>query len=195
MNTQIDVRQVLPAISVPALILHRTGDLDVNIEEGRWLASQIPGARFVELQGDDHMPWAGDQDSIVDEVQEFLTGIRPPRDIDRVLATVLFSDIVGSTERMARVGDKAWKACLDRHHAVVRRELASFRGREMNVAGDGFFATFDGPARGVRCALSIQEAARQIGIEIRAGLHTGEVELHGDKLQAWRCTSARASQR
>ena len=182
MNTQIDVRHVLPAISVPALILHRTGDLDVNIEEGRWLASQIPGARFVELQGDDHMPWAGDQDSIVDEVQEFLTGIRPPRDIDRVLATVLFTDIVGSTERMARVGDKAWKECLDRHHAVVRRELASFRGREMNVAGDGFFATFDGPARAVRCALGIQEAARQIGIEIRAGLHTGEVELHGDKV-------------
>jgi len=182
MNTQIDVRHVLPAISVPALILHRTGDLDVNIEEGRWLASQIPGARFVELQGDDHMPWAGDQDSIVEEVQEFLTGIRPPRDIDRVLATVLFTDIVGSTERMARVGDKAWKECLDRHHAVVRRELASFRGREMNVAGDGFFATFDGPARAVRCALGIQDAARQIGIEIRAGLHTGEVELHGDKV-------------
>ena len=182
MNTQIDVRHVLPAIGVPALILHRTGDLDVNIEEGRWLASQIPGARFVQLQGDDHMPWAGDQDSIVDEVQEFLTGIRPPRDIDRVLATVLFTDIVGSTERMARVGDKAWTECLDRHHAVVRRELASFRGREMNVAGDGFFATFDGPARAVRCALSIQDAARQLGIEIRAGLHTGEVELHGDKV-------------
>jgi class 3 adenylate cyclase len=182
MNTQIDVRHVLPAISVPALILHRIGDLDVNIEEGRWLASQIPGARFVALQGDDHMPWAGDQDSIVDEIQEFLTGIRPPRDIDRVLATVLFTDIVGSTEHMARVGHKAWKECLDRHHAVVRRELASFRGREINVAGDGFFATFDGPARGVRCALSIQEAARQMGIEIRAGLHTGEVELHGDKV-------------
>jgi class 3 adenylate cyclase len=167
---------------VPALILHRTGDLDVNIEEGRWLASHIRGARFVALQGDDHMPWIGDQDSIIDEVQEFLTGIRPPRDIDRVLATVLFTDIVGSTEHMARVGDKAWKEQLDRHHAAVRRELASFRGREINVAGDGFFATFDGPARGVRCALSIQDAARQMGIEIRAGLHTGEVELHGDNV-------------
>ena len=118
MNTQIDVRHVLPAISVPALILHRTGDLDVNIEEGRWLAAHIPGARFVALQGDDHMPWVGDQDSVIDEVQEFLTGIRPPRDIDRVLATVLFTDIVGSTEHMARVGDKAWKEWLDRHHAV-----------------------------------------------------------------------------
>jgi pimeloyl-ACP methyl ester carboxylesterase len=182
MNTQIDVRHVLPVIGVPALIMHRTGDLDVNVEEGRWLASQIPGARFVELPGDDHMPWSGDQDSILDEVQEFVTGIRPSREIDRALATVLFTDIVGSTEHMARVGDKAGNEWLDRHHAIVRRELAAFRGREINVAGDGFFATFDGPARGVRSALSIQEAAHRIGIEIRAGLHTGEVELHGDKV-------------
>ena len=180
MNTQIDVRHVLPTIGVPTLVLHRTGDLDVNIEEARWLASQIPGARFVELQGDDHMPWAGDQDSILDEVQEFLTGIRSSRDIDRVLATVLFTDIVNSTEHMARVGDKAWNEWLDRHHAVVRRELASFRGREINVAGDGFFATFDGPARGVHCALGIQHGAHRIGLDIRAGLHTGEVELHDD---------------
>ncbi len=180
MNTQIDVRHVLPTIGVPTLVLHRTGDLDVNIEEARWLASQIPGARFVELQGDDHMPWAGDQDSILEEVQEFLTGIRSSRDIDRVLATVLFTDIVNSTEHMARVGDKAWNEWLDRHHAVVRRELASFRGREINVAGDGFFATFDGPARGVHCALGIQQGAHRIGLDIRAGLHTGEVELHDD---------------
>jgi class 3 adenylate cyclase len=136
----------------------------------------------VELPGDDHMPWSGDQDSILDEVQEFVTGIRPSREIDRALATVLFTDIVGSTEHMARVGDKAGNEWLDRHHAIVRRELAAFRGREINVAGDGFFATFDGPARGVRSALSIQEAAHRIGIEIRAGLHTGEVELHGDKV-------------
>ena len=180
MNTQIDVRHVLPAIGVPTLVLHRIGDRDVNIEEARWLASQIPGARVVELEGDDHMPWAGDQDSILDEVQEFLTGIRPSRDIGRVLATVLFTDIVNSTEHMARVGDKAWNEWLDRHHAVVRRELASFRGREINVAGDGFFATFDGPARGVHCALGIQQGARRIGFDIRAGLHTGEVELHDD---------------
>ena len=180
MNTQIDVRHVLPAISVPTLVLHRIGDLDVNIEEARWLASQIPGARLVELQGDDHMPWAGDQDSIVDEIQEFLTGIRSSHDIDRVLSTVLFTDIVNSTEHMARVGDKTWNEWLGRHHAVVRRELARFRGREINVAGDGFFATFDGPARGVHCALGIQQASRQIGLDIRAGLHTGEVELHDD---------------
>jgi pimeloyl-ACP methyl ester carboxylesterase len=180
MNTQIDVRHVLPSISVPTLVMHRTGDLDVNIEEGRWLASQIPGARFVALQGDDHMPWTGDQDALVDEVQEFLTGIRSSRDIDRVLATVLFTDIVNSTQHMARVGDKAWNDWLDRHHAVVRRELASYRGREINVAGDGFFATFDGPARGVHCALGIQQGAKRIGLDIRAGLHTGEVELRDD---------------
>jgi pimeloyl-ACP methyl ester carboxylesterase len=180
MNTQIDVRHVLPAIGVPALIMHRTGDRDVNIEEGRWLASQIPGARFVELPGDDHMPWAGDQDSIVDEVQEFLTGLKPSRDIDRVLATVLFTDIVDSTGHIARMGDKAWHDLLEKHHAIVRRELTAFRGRERNVTGDGFFATFDGPARAIRCALGIQDAARRLGLEVRAGLHTGEVELQGD---------------
>jgi class 3 adenylate cyclase len=180
MNTQIDVRHVLPTIRVPTLVLHRTGDLDVKIEEGRWLASQIPGARFVEMPGDDHMPWAGDQESLLDEVQEFLTGVRRGHDIDRVLATVMFTDIVGSTEHLVRMGDTAWRAMLDRHHAIARREIASFRGREINTAGDGFFATFDGPARGVRCAMAIQSAARRLGIAIRAGLHTGEVELHGD---------------
>jgi len=165
---------------VPALIVHRTGDRDVNIEEGRWLAARIPGARFVELPGEDHLPWVGDQDAMLDEVEEFLTGVRPARDVDRVLATVLFTDIVGSTDHLARLGDKAWHDLLARHHAMVRHELAAFRGREINTAGDGFFATFDGPARGVRCALRIHDVARQLGIAIRAGLHTGEVELHGD---------------
>ncbi|MEO8487663.1 MAG: adenylate/guanylate cyclase domain-containing protein [Betaproteobacteria bacterium] len=180
MNTQIDVRHVLPTISVPTLVLHRAGDRDVSIEEARWLASRIPGARLVELKGDDHMPWSGDQESLLDEVQEFLTGVRPAQDVDRVLATVMFTDIVGSTEHLARMGDKAWCGMLDRHHSIARREIASFRGREINTAGDGFFATFDGPARGVRCAMAIQSAARQIGVAVRAGLHTGEVELHGD---------------
>ncbi|MEO8676212.1 MAG: adenylate/guanylate cyclase domain-containing protein [Casimicrobiaceae bacterium] len=180
MNTQIDVRDVLPMISAPTLVMHRTGDQDVNVEEGRWLAAHIPGARFVELAGDDHMPWIGDQDAMLDEVQEFLTGIRPVRDIDRVLATVLFTDIVGSTEHVARVGDRVWRDLLDRHHAVVRREIAAFRGLEINTAGDGFLATFDGPARGIRCALSIVDAARSLGLAIRAGLHTGEVERKGD---------------
>ena len=147
MNTQIDVRDLLPTIRVPALIVHRTGDRDVNIEEGRWLAARIPEARFVELPGEDHLPWVGDQDAMLDEVQEFLTGVRPARDVDRVLATVLFTDIVGSTDHLARLGDKAWHDLLARHHAMVRHELAAFRGREINTAGDGFFATFDGPAR------------------------------------------------
>ena len=174
MNTLIDVRPVLHAISAPTLVLHRAGDLDVNVEEGRWLASRIPGARFVELPGDDHLPWIGDQ--------EFLTGIRPPRDVDRVLASVLFIDIAGSTEHLARVGDRAWKELLERYRAVVRRELPAFRGREIDTAGDGFFATFDGPARAVRCAFSIQTATRTMGLAVRAGVHTGEVELDGDRV-------------
>ena len=182
MNTQIDVRAVLPAISVPTLVVHRTDDHDVSVEEGRWMAARIPGARFVEMPGDDHLPWVGDQDAVLDEVQEFLTGVRPARDVDRVLATVLFTDIVGSTERLACVGDKAWRGLLDRHHAMVRKEFVAFRGREVNAAGDGFFATFDGPARAVRCALRVQEGARVLGIAVRSGLHTGEVELAGDNV-------------
>lgn len=177
MNTLIDVRQVLPTVSVPALVIHRTGDLDVNVEEGRWIATQIPGARFAELPGADHLPWVGDQGSVLDEVQEFLTGVRPIPNIDRVLVTVLFTDIVRSTELAARLGDRAWQDLLARHHAVVRKEFARFRGHEVNSAGDGFFATFDGPARAIRCAMSIGNEVRELGIEIRAGLHTGEIEL------------------
>ena len=180
MNTQIDVRGVLPAIRVPALVMHRTDDQDVKIDEGRYIADRIPGAHFVELQGDAHIPWVGDQDSVLDEVQEFLTGNRPARDVDRILATMLFTDIVRSTDHLVRVGDRAWIELRDRHHALVRRELATFRGREVNTAGDGFFATFDGPARAVRCALRIQQTSRDLGILIRAGVHTGEVELAGD---------------
>jgi class 3 adenylate cyclase len=182
MNTQIDIRAVLPTIAVPTLLVHRTDDHDVNVEEGRWMAARIPGARFVELPGDDHLPWVGDQDAVLDEVQEFLTGVRPVREVDRVLATLLFTDIVGSTEHLARVGDKGWRGLLDRHHAMVRKEFAAFRGHEVNTAGDGFFATFDGPARAVRCALRVQEGARELGIAVRAGLHTGEVELAGDNI-------------
>jgi pimeloyl-ACP methyl ester carboxylesterase len=182
MNTQIDIRRVLPTIRVPTLVMHRVGDLDASVDEGRWMAAQIPGARFVELPGDDHLPWVGDQDTVLDEVQEFLTGVRPTPDINRVLATVLFTDIVGSTELAARIGDRAWSDLLDRHHRLVRGELARFRGREVNTAGDSFLATFDGPARGIRCALSVRDAVKPLGIQIRAGLHIGEIELDGNAI-------------
>jgi pimeloyl-ACP methyl ester carboxylesterase len=182
MNTEIDIRNVLPAIHVPTLVMHRTGDRSANVEEARWMASQIPEARFVELPGDDHMPWVGDHDAIVDEIQEFLTGDRPGRELDRVLATVLVTDIVGSTRHAAQIGDRAWSELLARHHAIVRKELDRSRGREIDTAGDGFLATFDGPARAVGCACRIRDAMRGLGLEIRAGLHTGEIELAGGRV-------------
>jgi class 3 adenylate cyclase len=182
MNSQIDVREVLPTIRVPTLILHRVDDRDVNVEEGRWIAGQIPDARYVELSGDEHLIWAGDVDAVVDEVEEFLTGRRPVHEPDRILATVLFTDIVGSTERAAQVGDRRWRELVDRHHAAVRRELARWNGREIDTAGDGFFATFDGPARAVRAACAIRDGVAELDLDIRAGLHTGECELAGDKV-------------
>lgn len=182
MNTQIDIRHVLPAIRLPALILHRTGDLDMDVRGGRWMAQQIPGAKYVELPGDDHLPYAGDTDVLLDEVEEFLTGVRPTHEPDRVLATVLFTDIVGSTERAATLGDRRWRDLLESYHALVRRELGRFRGREIDTAGDGFLAIFDGPARAIRCAVAIGEAVRNLGIKLRAGLHTGECEIIGSKV-------------
>jgi pimeloyl-ACP methyl ester carboxylesterase len=182
MNSEMDVRNVLPAIHVPTLVVQRTKDRSVNIEEGRWIASQIPEARLVEVAGEDHMPWVGDQDAILDEVQEFLTGARPEREADRVLATVLVTDIVGSTRHATRLGDRAWGQLLARHHEIVRKELERFRGREIDTAGDGFLATFDGPARAVGCACRIRDAIAPLGIEIRAGLHTGEIELADGKV-------------
>jgi pimeloyl-ACP methyl ester carboxylesterase len=180
MNGEIDIRTTLSAIRVPTLVLHRTGDLDTSIEEGRYLAAHIPGAKFVDLPGADHLPWAGDQDAIVDEVEEFLTGVRPAAEPDRVLATVLFTDIVGSTTRAVELGDRRWRDLLSSHNAIVRHELERARGREVKTVGDGFLATFDGPARAIRCACAIRDAVRGLGLAIRAGLHTGECELIGD---------------
>jgi class 3 adenylate cyclase len=182
MNTEIDVRNVLPVIRVPTLILHRSGDLDSNIEEGRYLAARIHDAKFLELPGTDHLPWVGDQGEVVDEIEEFLTGIRPAPEPDRVLATVLFTDIVNSTQRAASLGDRAWRDVLEQHHVVVRRELARFRGQEISTTGDGFFAMFDGPARAVRCAVAIRERLRESDLEVRAGIHTGEYERMGDNI-------------
>jgi class 3 adenylate cyclase len=179
MNSMIDVRDVLPAIRVPALLVYRTGDVDVDVEEGRYIASRIPGARFVELPGADHFLWAGDADAILDEIEGFLTGVRRGPEPERVLATVLFTDIVGSTERAAELGDRAWRELLERHHAAVREELERWRGREVDTAGDGFLAVFDGPARAVRCAESVVHAVREVGLDVRAGVHTGEIELRG----------------
>src|SRR5262249_19177650 len=170
-------------IQVPTLVLHRTGDRDVHLEEGRYLAARIPGARFVELAGDDHWISAGDVDALADEIEEFVTGTRPAPEPDRVLATVLFTDIVGSTQRAVELGDRRWRDLLGAHDAAVRRELERFRGHEVDTAGDGFLATFDGPARAVRCALSIGGALEGIGVDIRAGVHTGECELDGEKVR------------
>ena len=180
MNTEIDIRHVLPAIRVPTLIIHRTGDLDIDAGGSRYMAERIPGARYVELPGNDHLPWVGDQDAIVDETEEFLTGVRRGPEPDRVLATVMFADVVGSTERAAAMGDRRWRDLLEGYHALVRRELSRYRGREIDTAGDGMFAMFDGPARAVRCASSIRDAVRPLGLEVRVGLHTGEVEMMGD---------------
>jgi pimeloyl-ACP methyl ester carboxylesterase len=177
MNLDIDIRGVLPSIHVPTLVLNRTNDSVADVEAVRDLASRIPGARFVEFPGDAHVFFQGpDPEEVTAEIQEFVTGSRPALGGDRALATILFTDIVGSTNKAAELGDRAWRDLVERHHKIVRELLARSRGVEMDTAGDGFFATFDGPARAVRCALAAIEAVRPLGIEIRAGVHTGEVE-------------------
>ena len=178
LNSQIDVSAILPTIHVPTLVIHRTGDVAVNVEGGRELAALIPDARYVELPGTDHIPFVGDNaGEIADVVQEFLTGSPAPIAVDRVLATVLFTDIVGSTEKAAALGDSRWRDVLEEHNKAIRAELARFRGREVKSLGDGFLATFDGPARAIHCAQSIITALRPLEIPIRAGIHTGEVEI------------------
>ena len=170
-----DVHDALPSVQAPALVLQRADDPMHDVQIGRELASVIPGARFVEVAGNSTLPWV-DAEPLLDEIEEFLTGARPAPVADRVLATILFTDIVGSTETARSLGDSAWSRLVEQHHAAVRRELDRFAGEEIDTAGDGFFAVFDGPARAIRCALGIQHALSTLGVQIRAGLHTGEVE-------------------
>jgi hypothetical protein len=184
LNSEIDVSPILPSIHVPTLVIHRTDDVAVNVEGGRELAALIPNARYVELSGSDHIPFIGDNSGeIVDAIEEFLTGSRTPVALDRVLATVLFTDIVGSTEKAATLGDRRWRDLLDEHNTVIRTELARFRGHEVKSLGDGFLATFDGPARAIQCAKAMVTALRSLGLQIRAGIHTGEVEIAGDDIR------------
>jgi len=180
MLLDIDVRGVLPSVRVPCLVIHGTASRSMFVDHGRYLAEHLADARLVALDGVDHYPWFANADAIVAEVEEFLTGARHAREPDRALATVLFTDIVGSTARAAEMGDQRWRDLLAHHHALVRRELGRFRGREVKTVGDGFLATFDGPARAIRCACAIREGVRPLRIEIRAGLHTGECELMGN---------------
>jgi pimeloyl-ACP methyl ester carboxylesterase len=182
MNKDIDVSHVLPTIRVPTLVLHRTGDLTVSVDQGRYLANHLPGAKYIEMTGHDHLVFVGDGDRVADEIEEFLTGARSEPDVDRVLATVMFTDIVDSTKRAAELGDRQWRALLDRHDQTVRQQLTRFRGNEVKNLGDGFLATFDGPARAVRCAAAISESLRSFGIAVRSGLHTGEIELKRDDI-------------
>ena len=180
MYLDIDVRPALSAITAPTLVLHRSGDRLITVGNARMLAEAIPGARLVELEGVDHLVFAGDQDAILDEVEEFTTGVRREREPERVLATVLFTDIVASTERAAAAGDRDWRHLLESHDEIVRKELTRFRGREVKQTGDGFLAAFDGPARAVQCAASITDRVQPLGLDIRAGVHTGECELRGE---------------
>jgi class 3 adenylate cyclase len=177
-----DLRWVLPTLRMPTLVLHRADNRYVRVGNGRYLAEHIEGAKFVEIPGADHFFQAGDQEAMLGPIQKFLTGRWAPPEPERVLATVLFTDIVGATGLAERLGDSAWLDLLERHHAVVRRELERFRGHEIDTTGDGFFASFEGPARGVRCAMAIRDGVSPLGIEIRAGLHTGECERAGEKL-------------
>jgi class 3 adenylate cyclase/pimeloyl-ACP methyl ester carboxylesterase len=181
MNIEIDIRAVLPSIRVPTLILHREGDRLINVGNSRYMASRIPGAKYIELSGVDHLPWFGDSEAVLDPIEEFLTGMRPVEGKDRVLCTVLFIDIVESTERALTMGDSRWRDLLRTFYQEVNQELDRFRGRLIDTAGDGVFAAFDGPARAVRCASAVRERLQRIGLRVRSGLHTGECEVVGDK--------------
>ncbi len=182
MNTFVDVRAVLAQVRVPTLVLQAADDRDVDVRDGRYLADHIPGARYVELPSGDHMWWVSHQDEILGEVREFLTGTRQSVDADRFLATALFTDIVGGTAIASELGDRRWRQLVERHHAIIREELKRHRGVEQDTAGDGFYATFDGPARAVRCALAARDRLRELGLQIRAGTHTGECQQMAGKV-------------
>jgi class 3 adenylate cyclase/dienelactone hydrolase len=184
MSIDIDVRPALSLISAPTLVLHRKGDRVVNINSGRYLAEHIEGAKLVELEGRDHLIWYGGTDEVIGEIEQFLTGSRsgPVQDADRMLATVMFVDVVGSTQRAAEMGDRPWAQLLESFYAVVRRQLNESRGREVKTMGDGFLATFDGPTRAVQAGQAVVEAVRQLGLEVRVGLHAGEVQLMDDDI-------------
>jgi pimeloyl-ACP methyl ester carboxylesterase/class 3 adenylate cyclase len=182
MNADIDVRHVLPSIRVPTLVIHRAGDACLKVEEGRYVAAKIPGAKYVELPGVDHLPFVGDQDAILDEIEEFLTGVRHAPEHDRVLATVLFTRVVDRPAQVASAGERQWRDLLERHQAHIRRELELFKGREIEMEDGHLLATFDGPARAIRAACAISDFAWRLGIKIKAGLHTGECDVIGDKV-------------
>ena len=175
-----DMRATLPLMQTPTLVLHRVGDRYIRVDHGRYLAAHIPGAKYVELPGDDHLHYVGDADRMLDEIEYFITGSRPLQRTDRTLATVLFSDIVDSTRRAAELGDARWRSLLDQHDSAVGQTVTRFRGRTVKSTGDGVLAVFDGPGRAIECALSIQQACRDLGLEVRAGLHAGEIELRGE---------------
>ncbi|MGE5635939.1 MAG: adenylate/guanylate cyclase domain-containing protein, partial [Nocardioidaceae bacterium] len=181
MFLETDVRQALPLIQAPTLVLHRRHDPVVNVRAARWLAAQIAGSRYVEFDGRDHMAWVGDNsDEILDEIEEFLTGVRPAPAVTRVLATVLFTDICDSSRRATELGDRRWRSLLEQHQLLVREQLERFDGREVKTTGDGFLASFDGPGRAIECASEIVRETPSLGLDVRAGLHSGEVELLGD---------------
>jgi class 3 adenylate cyclase len=178
---QSDLRPVLPAIQAPTLVIHRKDNRASLVGHGRYLAEHIPRAQYVELPGDEHLPYVGDTETIVAEIEEFLTGMRHV-DTDRVLATILFCDIVHSTDMVSELGDRRWRDVLDSYYAMIRRQLERFAGREIKTIGDGLLATFDGPARAIRGAQAIRDGALQLGLEVRVGLHTGEVEMMADDI-------------
>jgi class 3 adenylate cyclase len=184
LNRQIDVTSILPTVRVPTLVLHRRTDAQMPVQFGRDLAAQIPGARYIEYPDGAHAFWTGNTEALLGDIEEFVTGHRedPPAELERVLATVLFTDIVDSTRNAVNMGDESWRRLLDRHDQLARQTIEKHRGILVKTTGDGILATFDGPGRAVRCALSFGTAAQQIGLPLRAGLHTGEIEIRGEDI-------------